>query len=182
LTPTGNISFVPDRFNVANKAVYLNKGYFTLPSGVYITSTQFSLMGWLYLYNTKLIFLFQLGNGYNRDHVQYYAQDGYLQVGFFNADDSKYDGVPSANVLTLKTWIHTAFTFDGSHLKVYINGILQGSGLSTFMPRNVLRVCCYLCVESYFPINNYAPVQIDDLRIYDSAINQSTIQAIMNLS
>jgi hypothetical protein len=82
-SPIGNISFVPDRFKVANKAVYLNPGYFKLSSGVYITSTQFSLMGWGFLYNTNWIILFMLGNGQQSDNVYYGDRNYNICMGEF---------------------------------------------------------------------------------------------------
>jgi hypothetical protein len=180
LSGTGTISFVSDRFNAANKAAYLNPGYFTLPSEVYVNATAFSLMGWIYVYNTNWIEMFMLGNGPTSDNVYYGVQSGYLMGSIFY--ESNQFSLQTTDGITLNTWIHTAFTFDGSQAKIYINGSLQAVASSSYLPQNILRNLCFIGVDNWTPDHVNGQMKLDDFRIFNLAVNQSTIQTIMNLS
>lgn len=79
--------------------------------------------------------------------------------------------------LAINTWTHVAATFDGSSLKLYINGVQVGSlpaGGSIITSGNALRIGGNTVWGEYFR------GQIDDVRIYNEALTQAQIQSDMN--
>ncbi|MCC6182218.1 MAG: T9SS type A sorting domain-containing protein [Bacteroidia bacterium] len=83
----------------------------------------------------------------------------------------------ATNVVTLNTWQHVAGTWDGSVIKVYVNGILKGStnwsGTLYNTPNNV-----------YIGANNFTNERfqgsIDEIRIWDVTRTQCEINTYMN--
>jgi hypothetical protein len=180
-SPSGTITFVADRFGNASKAVFLSSGaYVSLPSRVYISKPAFSLMGWTYLLNTTWITFFMLGNGQQSDNVYYGATIRTIRGNILNQNSGLVRITPS--VMPLSTWAHTAFTFDGTNYNFYLNGSSIASGVSTFLPRGVLRSQSYLGVGSWTPSGINGNLRLDDFRIYDRAVNASEIEFIMTLS
>lgn len=95
---------------------------------------------------------------------------GYIQLG---GDQS----VRGSSALALGTWVHLATTFDGSFLRLYVNGVevasrsLTGS-IST--STGALRIGGNAVWGEYF--NGL----IDEVRIYNRALTQTEIQTDMN--
>jgi hypothetical protein len=79
--------------------------------------------------------------------------------------------------LNANTWAHVAATFDGSSLKLYVNGTqvrsLAASG-TIVTSTNALRIGGNTIWGEYFR------GQIDDVRIYNEALTATQIQADMN--
>jgi Ca2+-binding RTX toxin-like protein len=79
------------------------------------------------------------------------------------------------------TWTHLASTYDGSRLKIYVNGQLV----------NTLNVQRSICVNGnplaigakYVPANddnmNFVEGMLDDVRAYDNALSVTQIRALM---
>lgn len=79
--------------------------------------------------------------------------------------------------INLNEWYHIAVTYDGAHIRMYINGILQEqwpcSGNIIMPGSTVLDVA-----KPHHPWNSYADAVIDDIRIYNRALSDSEIQMI----
>ena len=79
--------------------------------------------------------------------------------------------------LVLNEWTHLAVTFDGSQIIFYYNGTFCSSSLQN-QPNNVTRNINYIG-KSNWP-DASANAVYDELRIYNRALNQSEILALMN--
>jgi len=73
------------------------------------------------------------------------------------------------------TWMHVAATYDGTNMKMYIDGKLEhtvAGPTSILVNDNELRIARDAAGTKYFD------GQIDDARVYNRALNQSEIEAL----
>jgi hypothetical protein len=73
------------------------------------------------------------------------------------------------------TWIHVAATYDGSTIKLYINGTLESSRSASFQI-GVNDLALGIGAEP----GGYRPMQgvIDDVRVYTRALSDAEIRAL----
>ena len=103
----------------------------------------------------------------------YYSED---RVGFYLGNGSSTTRLRSSSEIAIDTWYHIAATYDGSTMKVYINGEEDNSashtgGISTF--NNHLFIGGSNLDSLYFD------GIIDEVRIYDSNMTQEQIADLM---
>ena len=85
------------------------------------------------------------------------------------------DQHPSSDDLFLSTWTHLAVTYDGSYVRLYINGIFDSSYAqsgSIETTTNWLAIGCNSYGATYAHFNG----TIDEVRIYNRALSQKEIQ------
>src|SRR6266496_612475 len=83
----------------------------------------------------------------------------------------------STNAVALSQWSHVAGTYDGTTVRVYINGSLQGTTLFTngiFAGHADLGIGAALIAGSYFS------GKIDEASVYNRALSQSELQGIFS--
>jgi len=107
-------SFVADRFNNSNSAIFFNNGYLQVPSGVYFYG-DFTFITWIYL--------------------QSYASS------WTNIISSS--SISKSVSFQLNTWYHVAFVLSGTTGYLYVNGILIDSE-SFGTPSNIVRTNNYI--------------------------------------
>ena len=78
--------------------------------------------------------------------------------------------------LAVNTWTHLAFTYDGSNLRLYVNGALVATQAKTGA---ITSSTSALTIGSDPFYGQYFSGMIDDLRIYNIALTQTQIQADM---
>jgi hypothetical protein len=79
--------------------------------------------------------------------------------------------------LTIGTWVHVAITFDGTTIRLYLNGSLYSSSVSS----GVLRTGDLLTVAGTDPFNSYdSDVVVDDVRLFSSAQTAAQISLAMS--
>jgi hypothetical protein len=179
---SGVCSFVPDRFNNPNSALYLNNAYLTLPSGTYFNGGPFSFMGWIYLFDiVHVINFFSFGNGNYNNNIYLQSNNG-VPYGYIFNYNNFFAMLASTKNYQISAWTHTAFTFDGTNAMIYINGTLISSSVATYVPLNVNRPYCYFGVQSFGPMNPNGNMYIDDFRIYNRAVDASEMLTIMILT
>jgi hypothetical protein len=87
-------------------------------------------------------------------------------------------GVYSTTVLALNQWYHVAGTYDGSTVKIYINGQLEATAPFTGALRNNPSTtaigCKVLSGTCIYPFNG----MVDELEIFNRALSQTEINAI----
>lgn len=86
----------------------------------------------------------------------------------------------ASSALSANTWYHGAFTYDGTTHKLYLNGVLVSSNISTLVPDTTND----LMVGAANPgtPSSFFNGKIDDLRVYPTALSQSDIQSLMSLT
>ena len=155
-----------------------------MPSGVYVSGPTFSFMGWIYLPVTPahIIEIFLIGNGAGSDNIYFNLNNFAFGGCIYNGTNSFCLAGVCGTFYMTKTWMHMAYTFDGTNFTFYVNGILCTSSVSTVLPRTITRSVNYICDDYWTPIGNFSVIFIDDFRIYNRAVNPSEIAYIMTLS
>lgn len=84
--------------------------------------------------------------------------------------------LPANTVIQPNTWYHGAVTYDGTTVKIYINGQVENSaaiGLNTVIDTNGITI-------GYRPGGSSWNGQIDEPTIYDRALSDNEVAAIYN--
>ena len=79
--------------------------------------------------------------------------------------------------MALNAWSHLAETYDGTNILLYVNGVQVGS-LAQTGPINVTTGALMLGGNALVSGKNFAGL-IDEVRIYNRALNSTEIQADM---
>ncbi|MHA3773494.1 LamG-like jellyroll fold domain-containing protein [Verrucomicrobiota bacterium sgz303538] len=95
---------------------------------------------------------------------------GYINMG--NGDIS----APGSGALPLNSWTHLATTYDGTTLRLYVNGVLAGSRASGGAIR---QSALPLRIGGNSVWGEYFTGLIDEVRIYNRALTATEIQADM---
>jgi hypothetical protein len=86
-------------------------------------------------------------------------------------------GVTAPNALPLNTWTHVAASYDGTKLRIFINGT---EAASTFVSGNITVSGGALRIGGNSVWGEYFIGKIDEIRIYNQALTQAQIQNDMN--
>ena len=165
-----------DRFGVANKAYNFDgsSNYILTPVNSGFTN-QISLCAWF-----KTAYNNYGGILTSRSSLNIATDittDNYGHPGFHlsdgNANNQPYTGIGTSNAMNDNNWHLLVGTYDGTTIKLYADGVLQGSVTNTFT----------LAVNSYFKIGwddlsgyyRYFSGKIDDICIYNRAITAQEV-------
>ncbi len=86
----------------------------------------------------------------------------------------------TTNTFLTNTWYHVAGVYDGTTMRIYVNGQLEGT--STAESGNIYYLNSWLALGMYKDDNeaNSFPGTIDEVRVWNVARTQAEIQANMN--
>lgn len=163
--------------------------YVTVPNGssMFANKTAFTMEGWAFLTNAKpkgtlpidydglfgirgnstnQFYLLQIGDGNNQ----------WIEARFTNSTGAFVD---LKVVPTLNTWHHYAFTYNGSEVALYFDGVIVDS-----MPAsgtiNDATLPLWIGDNYNQSLHYYLDGQIDEVRIWDRALCKDAILASMN--
>jgi hypothetical protein len=99
--------------------------------------------------------------------------------GYFNggATQTTEHGVEGPASLPLNTWTHLATTYDGSRLRLYVNGVEVASAAFT---GSIATSGGAFRIGGNSIWGEFFEGFIDEIRIYDRALEPAEIQADMN--
>ncbi len=84
------------------------------------------------------------------------------------------------SALTLNQWYHIVGLWDGSTVKIYVNGVLQTTtGSASSIAYNSGKND-FIGLYGHTPNEKYFTGQLDDVRIYNYALTKQQIQQVMN--
>ena len=83
----------------------------------------------------------------------------------------------SATRIPANTWVHLATTYDGTALRMYVNGVQVGSLNAT---GNIVSSTAPLTIGGNRVWGEFFKGAVDDVRIYNRALSPSEIQSLMN--
>jgi len=116
------------------------------------------------------------GNGGDRNYFLDSNSSGNIRFGFFNG--STYPLVVSATPVAAAQWTHIMGTYDGSNIRIYINGVLDNTQADTstpVQPTDILAIGRLGSVSSDFTNGS-----VDDVRIYSRALSANEIRGLYN--
>lgn len=177
---SGNTSFVSDRKNNPNSALWLASSYCSLPPGVYFYGGDFSILLWVNLqsFNSDTTAIMSFGNG-GTDYIATYIL-GYIQgkVEFDLLNSTSITYLYPPTYLTLNRWHHLAIILKGNTIYYYLNTVLDQSTLNSNLPRNVIRTICKFGKNYY--TSSYLNAYLDDIKIYNRSLNATEVAADFN--
>jgi Ca2+-binding RTX toxin-like protein len=159
------------------------------PSALNIANS-YTLMGWIKYDPTdeRRAELMEKGGAYWLN-VRLHLRDGTADTrqaragGYFNTCDEagdRFQTLDSRDPIPANTWTHLASTYDGSQLKIYVNGQLVNQKA---IPGPVCTNDNPLAVGAKFIPGveniNFVDGMLDDVRVYNNALSEAQIQVLM---
>lgn len=151
-------------------------------ASVQITSNQLTLEAWIKpdvwtanVWQGNIINKEQQGSGVDYGYMLRCGNNGSAN---FNIGDGGWNELTTAqNTLTLNTWQHLAATYDGSYMRIYVNGAIVDS-----IARNITigNASSKLFIGSNGTQPRFFSGLIDEVRIWDIARTKRDIQQTMN--
>jgi hypothetical protein len=169
--------------NDANTAASFDgtSGYITLPSAFTNNVTSFSLECWLKLTNnTFASYPCIAANDFpNTSHNGFQlivapSTDGksaYFTIGNGSAAFSASFG---AGVLNASVWYHIVTTYDGTALKIYLNGALVGSSAANGV---IGTAANNISIARYPGDTGFLPATLDEVALYTAALSPARVLA-----
>jgi len=166
-------SFVPDRFGVANSAIYFNHGYLQVPAGVYF-SGDFTVTAWIYLNSYQLNSrIFDFGNGPGSDNIGLaFSGTSSIMYGIDIKGNSELD-IHTSSMISLNQWYFIAYVLSGTTGCIYVNGnqVINGP---LHIPNNITRTNNYIGKSNWLEDSN-ADAIYDEIKIYNQALSSIEI-------
>ncbi|MEZ4858366.1 MAG: proprotein convertase P-domain-containing protein [Flavobacteriaceae bacterium] len=148
-------------------------------------TNSFTLEGWVFPRNTAPSFpnfdgFFGFRNDSNADIYLLHLSSTTVEARFRNSSGVNFDIVGSG--IMVNQWQHLSFTYDGSDLRLYINGNLVGTtpANGNFTSSTTETFTIGKTQFSSFPFGLNG--QVDEVRFWNVARSQAEIQASMNSS
>ncbi len=152
----------------------------TLPSGIASGLTDFTIATWIKVNafaTWQRIFDFGTGtNNYMFLSAQGPAGAGRLRFSIRSSSVAEQN-TDSTVALTAGTWTHVAVTRSGTTVRIYLNGVLAGSGTATLSPADLGFTTQNYLGKSQFT-DPYLNSTLDDFRLYAHALSQSELSAL----
>ena len=148
-----------------------------------ITGTAITLEAWIYPTSWKTQ-VWQ-GNIINKEalsgsgYMLRCGATGTLNFNLGNGTSVWHELSSATNVLTLNTWQHVAGTYDGSYMRIYVNGVIVDSLAKTISIANSTSTVGVGYAPIYAGSRNF-PGKIDEVRIWNVGRTRAEIAANMN--
>jgi len=174
-------SFTSDRFGNLNAALSLNFGYTQVPSGDYFSANEFTISLWVYaqlLESFCRVIDFGVSGPSTNNIVLALQQENNHQP-YIDYDIPPEHYALSSQPLIETQWQFLTATYDGSILKIYLNGILTGSQAWIYTLPKITRSSNFVGKSNYAG-NGLSASYLDDLRFYNKSLSQLEIIDLMN--
>ncbi len=164
---SANTSFVADRFGNANSALKITGGAFSTANIPLIPIGNFprTISIWYKTSANNNTAVFSYGAAAPYQTFGLYLGTNGNPIFQAHTNDKDFGGNYAANM-----WQHAVITFNGSTVKMYMNGDSIGSQAYTLNTGT-----------SNFKLGGVTEIVVDDLKIYDSALTAAEVTAIDTL-
>ena len=111
------------------------------------------------------------------------ASTGYLSVNTGNGSSRTYNTYYGTTLLQANTWYHGGYTYDGSTIRIYVNGVCEKEQAYTGMsvPADYITAFCWSldgstgsAVYGNYKLNGY----LNDVRVYDHCLSLAEIKEL----
>ena len=171
-----NCDYVNDRFNRKESALFINGGYISVPADIYFYG-DFTISVWFKLDqinpNARIL---DFGNAPNNNNI-ILAFTPTAKIFLAVYDSSKVVYLSSNDTILVNKWYHTAVVVNGTVGSIYLNGVLNVKGPTSF-PKAVSRPFNYFGKSN--SNNPFLQGIIDDLQIYNKSLGSSQINDIFH--
>ncbi|OQX25389.1 MAG: hypothetical protein BWK80_15880, partial [Desulfobacteraceae bacterium IS3] len=148
-----------------------------------ITNSNITIMGWVYprtvcppdWSDTDAIIGFR--NDSNADFYIYQTPSTNIEARFRNSSGTTYTITTTTDVLTVNQWQHLAMTYNGSTLRLYLNGTEIGNTSASGV---ITNGTVPFGIGTIFSGADYLNGKLDEVRIWNTARSQTDIQNNMH--
>jgi hypothetical protein len=180
LAQTGTVMYVPG--SVGSNAIYLaneaNVSGGTVSSnyilGSYTFPSVFSVSQWVLCskFNSNIVQVFFYTNtSAVTNSIGLYISNSTIQASFWNTNNTGTGSI----VPVINTWYHVVFTYNNGSLTLYVNGVQNGSTISSTIVQNGFALG-YISSPTTYAFAGY----IDDFRIYNRILTAAEITTLYN--
>ncbi len=150
-----------------------------IPHNANLSLSTFSVETWVKVNEIKDDFqnlVMKATSGSGQENYGIFINPNTTQNRFeFINSGGNYQVGDSNNYLTLNEWAHLAMTYDGTNLKLYVNGQLDSSFKPTGSPLKSNTPLLFSDQEGYLFSG-----ELDEVRIWNFARNEQQIQSTLN--
>lgn len=166
----GEVEFAP---GVSGSAIRIEgNGSVVVPDNPSLNLKKFTISAWVYP-GEKSGYGRILEKGASISYWMYLMQ-GKVVAGFFSED---FLEVKSSQELSANAWNHVCMTFDGHELKLFVNGVPQGSLKTERVPDSVSQPLVIGAKYGGIP-QDYLVGMLDEIKIYDHALSDDDIKIL----
>ncbi len=169
-----------DRFDRPISALSLNNGYYQMPSINYFPTGEFTITAWIYIRACNAFSrMFDFFNGPSIESIRLIICNPSNKTRFAYNNGTIQVNNLDTSLLPFNKWNHIALSFGNNNMSIYYNGIFNGSNVASQKLKNLTRLYNFIGRSSAItdPFMNGI---IDDLKIFNKALNQKEIQFEMN--
>lgn len=172
-----SIDTIPQYAFQPNTAGYLNVGR---PEALDFSGTKpFTFSAWIKPNSDNMTgYILTKYDRYVSGQYQFGVENG---RAFCSREVSPWDVTGSTDLLANK-WYHIAATYDGSQLKIYVNGRLDGTANMTGSISSINKDIIIGARHRSNNINDHFGGLIDELCVWDKALDQGTIRDTRHLT
>ena len=117
--------------------------------------------------------------GYTPQYMIYHSQTNNC-LRYISGNTGQQPNLNSNNPLSVGIWQHVALTHSGSTIRFYVNGIPDGHTTTGGQLANPTTQLLHFGVEARKQSTMYLNGSLDEIRIWNTALDQATIQEWMN--
>ena len=179
VTVTNNGATVDNNGKIGKCYSFDSSKRITVSQPANLSTTAASLSCWVNLSSwgstyDSLINL-STGTGWVDTRLAFVRNNTANRIGFCIANGSTYNFTVMTSDLPLNTWTHLTGTFDGSTIKIYVNGVLNNSAATTF--NTLVYDSAVLNLGSWSNANNY-PIngKLNDVRVYSHCLSAKEVK------
>ena len=180
-TPNGSVNLTYDRLGNADKAFNFSGGNITV-STTGFHNPSFTISCWIKPVASTCYYdgpvIYSDYDGYYNGNTLTLRKNGTVDIGLSGGSEAKSYQSRSINVVPLNQWSFITASYNGSILKVYINGILDNTLSApyfTYSTKTLLKIG-----DASWSGDYHFNGIIDELRIYNRALTDSEIQLLKN--
>ncbi|TET75161.1 MAG: LamG domain-containing protein [Candidatus Aminicenantes bacterium] len=147
-------------------------------------ASSFSICAWIYLlnYSSYYMIVTKQPSGASADaypgNYEFRTRTGTGTVDFLFESDGTLKTFTSASAIGVDQWVHIAVVFtSGESVKIYLNGVLDKTTATDVTSADVNNNTLFIGYRrGSYPFKGF----IDDVRLYDFALNGADVLAIVN--
>lgn len=154
-----------------------------LPANMLASVSSYTVATWVYWNggsaNQRI---FDFGNNTNQNmYLTPSSGVGRLRFAVTTNSGPGEQGIETTASLPTSQWVHIAVTYDGATAKMYTNGVQAASGGISLSPALFNPALNYLG-KSQYDAHPHFSGQLDDVVIYNYALNQPEVAALIKLA
>lgn len=168
-----------DRFGNASSAYSFdgNDDYISVDDDSSLNpSSAITISAWFKLNENKYATNLVVKDDYDASKRDYILYTNWLAASFCSFTDVSHKAA-SGGSLSLGAWHHMVGTYDGSDVKIYLDGVLKDSVALTGTLKDT-DTPLWFGKTNDTPFNRYLNGSLDDVRIYDRAFSECDVQKL----